>query len=99
MNTRVLVVLCLAPVLLWSLQYGRQIWLDGKAATIRLGASARSVVEVLGEPTEVDQTEGTAIYCYYVGYPFSLIHPEEWQFEFDMGGLIRKESTIIRPPW
>jgi len=58
-----------------------------------------SVKQALGQPTEVDCTEATDIYCYISPFPLSLVHPEEWQLEFDRDRLIRRESCTTRPTW
>lgn len=94
-----LFLLCALSGLVWSYQWAKQSELDHKAATVPLGASYELIHEILGEPSEIHQTEGTGVYCYSCGFPFKLVHPEEWQFEFQQGTLIAKRSSSTRPEW
>ena len=84
---------------MWGLQWARQTDLDRKAATLPLGAGYEQLQKVMGPPSEILQTEGTAVYCYSCGFPYSLIHPDEWQFEFLQNRLIDKQSTSTKPRW
>lgn len=99
-NSRVAALcFCLVPLIVWTYQYKRQAQLDHDVALIPLGASYDLVEHILGEPDEIVQTEGTGVYCYFCDFPFSQVHPEEWQLEFLQQKLIRKESTTVRPRW
>lgn len=98
-NSKVISFLCVVPVLVWGFQWHRQIQLDHKTATVPLGATYDLVEQIMGKPSDLFETEGSGFYCYSSGFPFSLIHPNEWQFEFQQGRLISKQSSPTRPSW
>ena len=98
-NSKVFSLLCVTPVLVWGFQWHRQIELDHKAATVPLGATYDLVEQTMGKPSDLFETEGSGFHCYSSGFPFRLIHPNEWQFEFQQGTLISKQSSSTRPIW